>query len=74
MSRTWKDSKQENVIEVIKRENGAFDLLLNRKSEHEDIQQEDLAYVLCVRFGYCADEFNAILLELNRGGRIERRY
>jgi hypothetical protein len=73
MSRTRKDSRQGTVIEVIKRADGTFDLFLNRRLDHERIRQDGLKDVLCVRFGYCADEFNAILLELNQSGRAERK-
>jgi hypothetical protein len=72
MSRTRKDSRQGTVIEVIKREDGAFDLYLNRELGHEGIREDGLAHILCVRFGYCGDEFDAIVLELNQSGRAER--
>jgi hypothetical protein len=72
MSRTRKDSQQGTVIEVIKREDGTFDLFLNRRLDHERIHADGLVDVLCVRFGYCADEFDAILYELNKNGRAER--
>ncbi len=72
MSRTRKDSRQGTVIEVIKREDGTFDLFLNRRLDHDRILEDGLEDVLCVRFGYCADEFNAILFELNQNGRAER--
>jgi hypothetical protein len=73
MSRTRKDSRQGTVIEVIRREDGAFDLFLNRKVDHECIHEDGLLDVLCVRFGYCADEFDAIRSELDQNGRAERR-
>jgi hypothetical protein len=75
MSRTRKDSRQGTVtvIEVKKREDDPFDLFLNRKLDHECIHEDGLVDVLCVRFGYCADEFDAILSELNQNGRAERR-
>jgi hypothetical protein len=72
MSRTRKDSRQGTVIEVIKREDGTFDLFLNRSLDRGDIPEDGLMDVLCVRFGYCADEFDAILDELNKNGRVER--
>ena len=56
MSRTRKDSKQGTVIEIIKREDGTFDLLLNRRLDHQRIHEDGLMNVLCVRFGYCQDE------------------
>ncbi len=73
MSRTRKDSpSQGTVIEVRKRDDGTFDLFLNRRLDRERIHEDWLVEVLCVRFGYCQDEFEAILRELNRDGRTER--
>lgn len=72
MGRTRKDSRQGNVIEVIKREDGTFDLFLNRRLDLGRIDKDGLMDVLCVRFGYCQDEFDAILHELNQNGRAER--
>jgi hypothetical protein len=73
MSRTRKDSRQGTIIEVIKRQDGTFDLFLNHELYHECIHEDGLGDVLCVRFGYCAGEFDAILFELNKNGRAERR-
>ena len=73
MSRTRKNSRQGTIIEVIKRQDGTFDLFLNRELDHERIHEDGLGHVLCVRFGYCAAELDAILFELNQNGRAERR-
>jgi len=68
VSRTLKDSRQTQatVLKVIKREDGGFDLFLNRRLDHENIHKDWLVEELCVRFGYCGDEFDAILYELNQ--------
>jgi hypothetical protein len=50
-----------------------FDLLLNRRLDHGRIHEDGLIDVLCVRFGYCGDEFQEILNELTQNGRAERR-
>ncbi len=73
MSRTRKDSNwQGTVIRVIRREDGDFDLFLNRELAKESIPLTGLEAVLCGRFGYCQDEFSAILSELDKNGRVER--
>ena len=72
MSRTRKDSRQGNLIEVIRRGDGTFDLLLNGRLDHGQIHEDRLVDLLCVRFGYCGEEFEAILSELARSGRAER--
>ena len=68
MSRTRKDSYQGTVVEVVKRLEGTFDLFLRRKLELEGIDERGLGDTICRRFGYCQDEFVAILDELNRNG------
>jgi hypothetical protein len=73
MSRTRKDSRQETVFEIIKRDDATFDLFLNRELDRERIHEDGLSDVICVRFGYCADEFDAFLSELNQDERAERR-
>jgi hypothetical protein len=73
MSRTRKDSRwQGTVIRVIKREDGTFDLILNRELAKESIPMAGLEDILCGRFGYCQDEFAAILSELDKNGTAER--
>lgn len=72
MSRTRKDAKQGTVLEVIKQKDGTFDLFLNRRLNHGRIHEDGLMEVLCVRFGYCGEEFEAILIELTQNGRSER--
>ena len=73
MGRTRKDSRwQGTVIRVVKREDDTFDLILNRELSKEAIHRDGLEDILCVRFGYCQDEFAAILRELDENGRAER--
>jgi hypothetical protein len=57
---------------VIRRGDGTFDLFLNHRLDQGLIHEDGLMDVLCVRFGYCADEFDAILHELNQNGTVER--
>ena len=55
MSRTRKDSNQikNTVLEVVKNDDGIFDLFLNRKLDRNDIPETWLPEQLCVRFGFC---------------------
>lgn len=71
MSRTHKDSRQGTIIELIKGKNGTFDLFRNRELEREGIHEEGMVDVLCVRFGYCGEEYDAMLHKLRQNGRIE---
>ena len=72
IGRTWKDSDQGTVIEVKKREDGFFDLFLNRRLDQEQLDEGRLLEVLCVRFGYCGEEFSEVLNELKQSGSAER--
>lgn len=69
MGRTYKDARQNRVLEVVKREDGTFDLFLNRRLYLGQISEDGLPQELCVRFGYCGEEYDAILLELEQSGK-----
>jgi len=73
VSRTQKDSAQvtktNTVLELVKRADGNFDLFLNGTLDCGDIQEEWLPEELCVRFGFCGGEYDAILLKVNESGR-----
>jgi len=71
MGRTYKDAKQNRVLEVVKRQDGTFDLFLNRKLYRGQIHPDGLEQELCVRFGYCGQEYNSILREVEETGRKE---
>ena len=68
MSRTRKDSRQGTVVEVVKRPDGTFDVFLNHKLDREGIRENWLPQELCVRFGYCGEEYDQILLKLKQDG------
>lgn len=71
MSRTRKDLKKirNKVLEVVKRDDGTFDLFLNRDLDRSCIPEQWLPEELCVRFGFCGDEYNSILQEVHQNGR-----
>ena len=70
MSRTRKDSPTtKRVLEVVKRGDGTFDLFLNRKLDRNRISEMWLPDELCVRFGFCGDEYDSILRDVNQNGR-----
>jgi hypothetical protein len=68
VSRTRKDTKQNRVLEVVKKEDGTFDLFLNRELYRGGVPEDGLSRELCVRFGFCGQEYDQILLELNQTG------
>jgi len=70
VSLTRKDSPGTNrVLEVVKRDDGTFDLFLNRKLDRNRIPERWLPDELCVRFGFCGDEYDAILRQLHDCGK-----
>ena len=71
MSRTRKDSRgqQGTVIEVIKVGDDVFDLLLNHETFRRGAPLAALPEWLCVRYGFCGDEYEAILQEVEREGK-----
>lgn len=71
MSRTRKDSRkhQGTVIEVIKVGDDAFDLLVNHRVYRTNAPQAALPEWLCVRYGFCGGEYDAILQEIKREGK-----
>ena len=73
MSRTAKDSahmtKKTTVLELIKRADGKFDLFLNGSLHRGQIEERWLSEELCIRFGFCGGEYDAILLKANESGK-----
>jgi hypothetical protein len=69
VSRTRKDSHQNRVLEVVKKDDGTFDLFLNRHVYCSGITEDTLPRELCMRFGYCGEEYEEILRELNQTGK-----
>jgi hypothetical protein len=71
VSRTRKDSRKatNRILEVVRRDDGTFDLLMNGKLDRGRIPEDGLNEQLCVRFGFCGDEYDSILHELVENGR-----
>jgi hypothetical protein len=71
LSRTRKDAiKNTNlVLEVVKRDDGTYDLFLNHSLDRSQIPEMWLPEELRARFGFCGEEYRAILREVNQSGR-----
>ena len=71
MSRTRKDSRQHRgtLLEVVKIGDDAFDLLVNHEVYRSKAPLAALPEWLCVRYGFCGDEYEAILQEVERDGK-----
>ena len=71
MSRTRKDSVRlrDTVLEVVRVGDDTFDLFLNRELYRGHVPETALPDWLWRRYGFCADEYDAILRELKECGR-----
>jgi hypothetical protein len=61
---------KDTVLEVVKRDDGTFDLFLNRKLDQGERPESSLSEWLCARFGFCDEEYRSILEEVNLNGRV----
>ena len=73
MSRTRKDSNQttttKTVLDLVKMDDGTFDLFLNGRLDRSHVAEKWLPDELCVRFGFCGEEYDAILHDAKQDGR-----
>jgi hypothetical protein len=71
VSRTRKDSNQitKTVLELVNRDDGTFDLFLNGRLDRSHVAEKWLSDELCVRFGFCGEEYDAILHDTKQDGR-----
>jgi len=71
VSRTRKGSRRatNRVLEVVRMDDGTFDLFMNGKLDRQRIPQDGLNEQLCVRFGFCGEEYDSIVHELAENGR-----
>lgn len=76
MSRTQKDSQEPRTtaLEIVKRDDLTFDLFLNGNPDRSRIAEQWLSDELCVRFGFCGEEYDMILREVKQKGRAEVRF
>jgi hypothetical protein len=74
MSHTFKNSPpKKRFLEVVRRENGTYDLFLDGHPERSSIPEQWLYEELCVGFGFCGEEYKSILCEVNQSGRAKLR-
>ena len=76
MSRTRKDSNQtrNTILELVRTKDGTFDLFLNSNLDRSSVPEQYLNNELCVRFGFCGEEYDTILREAKQKGRVEVRF
>jgi hypothetical protein len=71
VSRTPKDPRRlkDTVLELVKRDDGKFDLFLIHKVDQSDGLESGLPDKLCMCFGFCGEEYDSILQEVDLRGR-----
>jgi len=76
VSRTRKDSNQtrNTILELVRTKDGTFDLFLNSNLDRSSVPEQYLNNELCVRFGFCGEEYDTILREAKQKGRVEVRF
>ena len=76
MSQTRKDLRHGSptVLLVVGRDDGNFDLFVNGKLEHSCVEERWLPEQLCVRYGFCGQEYEQILREVAQNGKKEIRF
>ncbi len=65
MSKSFKDSDRKatsrTVLEVVADAHGTFEIILNQKVVRVGVEKKWLNDELCVKYGFCGDEFDAIM-------------
>ena len=59
---------------TVRTNDGTFDLFLNSKLDRSAVAEQFLNDELCVRFGFCGEEYETILRDLKQNGRAELRF
>ena len=59
----------DTVLEIVNRDDGEFDLLLNQNLEHSQGSELSVEQWLGTRFSFCGEEFRAIMRTVEAEGR-----
>ena len=71
MSRTRRDSSKNatTVLELVRMDDGTFDLFLNSRLERSRVSEASLSEEICFRFGFCGEENRSIFRAVQEHGR-----
>ena len=73
MSRTRKDERHKKtvtiVLEVLKNHDGTYEVFSRGELVSSRVQERWLYEELCVGYGFCGDEYEDIIRQLNDSGR-----
>lgn len=78
MARTRKDSVRNastvRVFEIVRSHEGKVDFFQNGKKAFTGITKDYLAQTLCRNWGFCGEELQPILEDLNQKGAVTVRF
>lgn len=58
------------MLKVVKKDDGTFDLFLIRKFDRNRVPEKLPLDALCIRYGFCGEEYDSILREADQNGRV----
>lgn len=73
MGRTYKDSRGKRtrtiVLEVLKNDDGTYEIWFNQALVGSRVPERWLEHELCVRYGFCGEEYKDIVHQLEGSGK-----
>lgn len=73
MSRTFKDQQSKKtirfVLEVFRNDDGTYEVFWKGELVRSRVQERWLNEELCVRYGFCGEEYDAIVRQLSECGK-----
>ena len=71
LTRTRKDRHDTNLrsLEIVKKDDGTFDLFYNGVLKRIAIPEKWLNEELCAGYGFCGQEYDSILQDVTQHGR-----
>jgi hypothetical protein len=78
LSKTRKDSAKGRSyrveLSVVKNPDGTFEVVFNGEQVGTGVPEKWLDTELCTKYGFCGEEYEDILRQLNESGRAALRY
>lgn len=73
MGRTYKDSRSKkttnHLLEVRKNDNSTYEVFWKGSLVRSEVPEHFLDAVLCVKYGFCGEELEAIIRQLDESGK-----
>ena len=59
----------DHALVVTRNANGTYEIFFQGKRECSRVQERWLEHELCIRYGFCGEEYDAIIRQLNASGK-----